>query len=88
MRRGGYYSTALVAYLCHHSQRFKINNMNVMKATLGLLLTSTQYAADDRDSCATAGYEAFSKPAAWCIIKHLLCKSLWVRKGVIFVIIV
>lgn len=40
---GGFYSEALVAYLAHHSPKFKISNMNVLKAYVAVLTTCASY---------------------------------------------
>ena len=61
LEQGGHFSAPLVVYLSSKTAGFKISNTNILKA---VIQTACQAAAH-------TGGGAFSKPAAWELIKHL-----------------
>jgi hypothetical protein len=60
MEVGGQYSAALVVYLSSKTSAFKISNINIMKAVIQTACQAAKH----------TGPAAFSKPAAWELIKH------------------
>jgi hypothetical protein len=60
MEAGGQYSAALVVYLSSKTSSFKISNINIMKAVIQTACQAAKH----------TGTGAFSKPAAWELIKN------------------
>ena len=57
---GGQYSSSLVVYLHETFSKFKISNINILKAVIQVVLVAVQFAGDTK----------FSKPAAWMLLKE------------------
>ena len=57
---GGQYSSALVVYMYETFSKFKVSNINIIKAVIQVVQVAAEFVGDDK----------FSKPAAWVLLKE------------------
>ena len=71
-KSGGKYSKSLVSFISHHTGKFKISNINILKSVIQLFCAAAQAAkaaaCEDEQNDATG--VKFSKAAAWELIKN------------------